>query len=143
MSLEWALWRFPVARRRRHQCPRFRIKPDSLHRPSRVPGCPVRPTLDLHQCRLSGLAPRGAQMSGRGLAPLDKDFPGCLADHRLMDRWGTRIPQAGTCALRWFRLCCATQPSISPANWFIWFLWSIWLVWFNQTRQTKQTRATR
>jgi hypothetical protein len=48
LCLSLALFRIPVARKRRHPCPRFRIKPYSLHKPRRVPGFPARPTSSPH-----------------------------------------------------------------------------------------------
>jgi hypothetical protein len=117
--LSLAFWRIHVAHRRRHLCqPRrpFRIKRYRPHKLRRVPGCPAKPASDPHQCRLPGSVPRRVQVSGRGLALPDKDSPECLAARRSRDRWGTRIPQAGTCALRNCHRCYATRPSIFPAS---------------------------
>ena len=100
LCLSLALWRIPAARKRRHPRPRFRVKPYSLHKLRRVPNFPARPMSSPHQGRVLGLALRRIHVPGRGLVPPDEDSLGCQADRRSRDRWGPRIPQAGTCAPR-------------------------------------------
>jgi len=100
LCLSLALWRIPAARKRRHPRPRFRVKPYSLHKLRRVPNFPARPMSSPHQGRVLGLALRRIHVPGRGLVPPEEDSLGCQADRRSRDRWGPRIPQAGTCAPR-------------------------------------------